>query len=280
MKVAISFRWFLVVAVISSLAFVLPKTPANHTEAAAACGLTNTTFQNGEELTYVIYYNLNAMWVSAGEVSFKATDIGTQYLLSATGKSYSSYDWFFKVRDEFTAYVDKKTMYPYVSVRNVQEGGYAVYDRVTFDQSAHKATSKRGRTAKQTETKQFELGDCMHDVLSVLFYVRNLDFQHMTVNSSVPVKVFLDQETYPLSVKYLGKETRSIKDNGKYNTIHLSPEVVTGGVFKPGSQMHVWATDDANRVPLLIESPIRVGAIKCVLKSTKNLRYPNASKIK
>ena len=37
--------------------------------------------------------------------------------------------------------------------------------------------------------------------------------------------------------------------------------------------MNIWVSDDKNKVPLLIESPISVGSIKAVLKSYSGLRH-------
>src|SRR5690554_4022569 len=59
------------------------------------CTIKNTAFQSGEELTYKLYYNWNFIWLSAGEVTFKVTELGSQYHLSAVGSTYSSYEWFF-----------------------------------------------------------------------------------------------------------------------------------------------------------------------------------------
>jgi len=41
--------------------------------------------------------------------------------------------------------------------------------------------------------------------------------------------------------------------------------------------MTVWVTDDANHIPLRIESPIVVGTIKADMMQYKNLRYPLSS---
>ncbi|MCB0576838.1 MAG: DUF3108 domain-containing protein, partial [Saprospiraceae bacterium] len=71
------------------------------------CSTTNNTFQNGEQITYKIYYNLNFVWIPAGEVVFKIFDEGSQYHYQAIGTTYSSYEWFFTVRDEYNSWVDK-----------------------------------------------------------------------------------------------------------------------------------------------------------------------------
>jgi hypothetical protein len=270
----------LIAVVATVTAFTLEGSPSTATPSNEPCSIGNSAFQGGEELTYVVYYYLNSVWVAAGEVNFKVKDAGTQWSYSAVGKTYPSYEWFFKVRDEFSAYADKKTLLPYLSTRNISEGDYRLYDRVSFDQVNHKAVNKRGRTSAKLDTYKFDLKECMHDVVSILYYMRNIDFNTMKQGSKVPVKIFLDTEIYPLNVKYIGKETKDIKDNGKHKTVHISPEVVAGQVFKEGTQVHVWATDDANKVPLLIESPIAVGSVKCVLKSTKGLRNPSTSKVK
>ena len=57
------------------------------------------------------------------------------------------------------------------------------------------------------------------------------------------------------------------------NTVKVIPDLVTGNVFKDGNRMHVWVTDDANKLPLLIESPLSIGSAKAVLKSYSGLRY-------
>ena len=36
--------------------------------------------------------------------------------------------------------------------------------------------------------------------------------------------------------------------------------------------MNIWVTDDKNKVPLLIETPISIGSLKAVLKSYSGLR--------
>jgi hypothetical protein len=38
--------------------------------------------------------------------------------------------------------------------------------------------------------------------------------------------------------------------------------------------MEVYVTDDANKIPLLINSEILVGSIKAVLKDAQNLKQP------
>jgi len=249
-------------------------------EQNSICQIENTSFQAGEEITYKLYYNWNFVWLSAGEVTFKTTEKDGMYHISVAGDTYSSYEWFFKVRDRYDTWIDKSTLLPRISIRDIEEGSFKLYDKVVFDQNIQKAVSYRGNNAKDAKPKEILLNDCMHDMISTIYYARNVDYSKMKKGSAFPIKVFLDQQVYPLKMSYKGVEKgKKIKDNGKYDVIKFSPEVVKGDIYKEGDEVNVWVTNDPNRLPLLIESPVSIGSVKAVLKSYKNLKYPITSKI-
>jgi hypothetical protein len=60
----------------------------------------------------------------------------------------------------------------------------------------------------------------------------------------------------------------------KFNAIKFKPLLVKGTLFEGGEKMTVWVSDDANHIPLRIESPIVVGSVKVDMMGYKNLRYP------
>lgn len=245
------------------------------------CKMENNTFKGGEEIVYKIYYNWNFVWLAAGEVTFKVEDLGNKYHISAHGRTYKSYEWFFTVRDYYDTYVDKETLLPYISIRNVREGGYRLYDAVTFDPKRNVAISNRGKTREVAKPTEYSVDNCMHDILSIIYYTRNIDFNSLNTGDHFPIKVFMDKETWPLKVRYKGREAdKKIKGQGKFRTHKFNPEVIVGNVFKEDSQMSVWVTDDQNKIPLLIESPVSVGSVKVVLKSYKGLKYDFNAKIK
>ena len=239
-----------------------------------ACSMENNTFKGGEEITYKLYYNWNFIWLSAGEVTFRVRDLGDQYHLSAVGRTYKSYEWFYKVRDYYDTYVDKETLLPSISIRNIHEGGYRLYDKVSFDRNRNVAVGLRGQTRVEAKITEYEVDNCIHDMLSIVYYFRNIDFDRMKAGSEFPIKIFLDKETYPLTVKYFGKEDRKkVKGQGRFQTQVFSPQLIAGEVFKENDQMKVWVSADQNKVPMLIESPVSVGSVKAVLKSYKGLKY-------
>jgi hypothetical protein len=276
--------------IFSIMAFTIPPTETDSTsiniplldaekDVIEPCFMENKTFQGGEEITYKLYYNLGIMWLSAGEVTFKVNDMGSQYHVAVAGRTYKSYEWFFKVRDYYDTYIDKNSLLPKTAIRNVREGKYRLYDEITFDQENKKASSLRGKTKDVATKKNYNLGECMHDMLSVIYYSRNIDFESYKEGEEFPVKIFMDKEVWPLNVKYKGKQSRKkVKGKGKFNTIKFSPQVVSGRVFKEGEKMMVYVSDDKNRIPLLIESPVSVGSVKAVLKNYKGLKYDMTAK--
>ncbi|HYV90481.1 MAG TPA: DUF3108 domain-containing protein [Chitinophagales bacterium] len=236
------------------------------------CILPNTAFSDGEKITYKVIYNWNSLWLNAGEASFAVSDgvFGSSrvYHVVGEGISYKSYDWFFKVKDTYESYIDKQTMQPLKFVRNVNEGGYTIYNNVTFKHDENKAISTHG---------EFKVPSCIQDVLSSIYYTRNLDFSSYKVNDTIPVNLFLDDSVYHVYIRYLGKESVKIK-SGSYNCIKFRPLLINGTIFKGGEKMTVWVTDDENKIPVLVESPILIGFIRAELHKYEGLRNPMKSK--
>lgn len=244
------------------------------------CETDNIAFVGGEEVIYKIYYNWNFVWLPAGEVTFKTEDLGKTYKLSASGRTYSSYEWFFKVRDYYEAIVEKKTLRPVRTIRDVREGGYALHEVVEYHNGGRKVTSSRKRGDKELDVKQLELSDCVHDILSSIYYTRNQNFEGRNRGFTFPVRVFLDREEYPLTVEFRGKVHKlDVRGLGHFKALSFSPATIPGNVFNDGDRMMIYATDDRNQLPLLIESPVSVGSVKAVLKSYKGLRYPVSSRV-
>lgn len=257
------------------------KLPVPNTHLPDPCKSQNTAFLPGEELTYKIYYNWNFVWLSAGEVTFRVIDDDDQYHLQVVGETYDSYDWFFKVRDYYDTWVQKDNLLPIMSIKSLEEGKYRLYDYVTYDHSRRTAYNERGKAKDDIrERKKYNIDGCIHDMVSILYYARNIDFSSYRAGDTFPIKIFADKETWPLGVTYRGREAeKKIKGLGKYNTLRFSPQVIEGDVFPEDTELNVWVTDDANHLPLIIESPLSMGSVKAVLKKSEGLRFPVKAKL-
>ncbi|MEM9929360.1 MAG: DUF3108 domain-containing protein [Bacteroidota bacterium] len=244
------------------------------------CDTKNNVFQPGEKIVYKLYYNWNFVWLAAGEVTFLVHDLPNQYHVMVRGRTYKSYEWFYKVRDNYESYLNKETLLPEIHIKDVQEGGYTRYDRTTFYQGKGRAVSQRGVNRNELKPKEMELDGCMHDLISIVYYARNLDYNEMTTGQEIPIKILMDQEIHPLSIKYLGPaENKKVKGVGRFNTQKFSPQLIAGEVFKEGDEMKIYVSDDENKIPVLIESPVSVGSVKAVLKTYEGLKYPMTAQV-
>lgn len=247
--------------------FTVSFTPGSET----FCGIKNTAFQPGEIITMKVYYTALGAYVGAGEATFTTTlerfNGKPVYHCVGLGKTYSFFDNFFKVRDRYESYIDTGSMQPYKFIRNIEEGTYKKYNNVTFNQNEHTAVSTNG---------VFKITDCMQDVVSSVYYARNIDFNKYKPGDKIPFDMFLDDEVYHLYIRYIGKE--KIKTRyGKFRAIKFKPLLVKGTIFEGGEKMNAWVTDDPNHLLLRVESPISVGSIKVDMMAYTGLRYPLTS---
>jgi hypothetical protein len=232
------------------------------------CGLRNNTTKAGEQITFHVFYNVAGLYVMAGTASFtnniEKLNGRPVFHITGEGRTNDSYDWIFKVRDKYETYIDTATMQPLKFIRNVQEGGHKNYENISFNHSTNTAVTTKG---------VFKVPDCVQDVLSSIYYARNIDFNKYKPNDKIPFTMFLDNEVYNMYVRYLGKE--EIKTRyGRFKTIKFKPLLVKGTIFEGGEKMTVWVSDDANKIPVRIESPIVIGNVKVDMMNYKNLRHP------
>jgi hypothetical protein len=237
------------------------------------CGLTNRAFQAGESITFKVYYTLAGVYIAAGEANFSVVqeDLNGKpvYHVTGTGKNYSFLDNFFKVRDKYESYIDTANLQPLKFIRNISEGSYKKYENVSFNKSAHTAITNSG---------VFKTPDCIQDVLSTMYYARNIDYDKMKPGDKIPFSMFLDNQVYNLYIRYVGKETIKTK-YGKFRAIKIKPLLIKGTIFEGGEKMTVWISDDANHIPVRVESPISVGSVKVDMMDFKNRRTPLSSLI-
>jgi hypothetical protein len=238
------------------------------------CGLKNTSYQAGEQVSYTVYYAVAGIYIDAGTATFtnaiERINNRPCYHIVGDGKTNPNYDWVYKVRDRYETYIDTATLQPLKFVRNVNEGGYKKYQNITFNHVANTAVTTDG---------VFKVPDCIQDVLSAVYYARNIDFNKYKVNDRIPFTMFLDNEVYNMYIRYLGKETVKTK-YGKFKAIKFKPLLIKGTIFEGGEKMTVWVSDDENHVPVRVESPIVVGKVKVDMMSYHNLRHPLTSLIK
>ncbi len=226
---------------------------------------TNDAWTGGENLKYRVHYGL----INAGEIEMsvekEAVEINKRktWHINAKGRSYSGFDWFFKVRDHFQTYIDQVSIIPHQFVKSMQEGGYNDSDFALFNHKKKWLSSKKGNL-------RIEPG--VQDVISAIYYARTLDISKASSGDTFPLQVYLDGVVYPLRIKYIGKEVIHT-DVGKVRAVKVIPMVIADRVFKEDEGLELWVSDDKNKIPLRVKAALAVGSIKVDITSYSNLKH-------
>ena len=223
------------------------------------------TFKGGEFLRYRVSYGL----MDAGEATLTLRETSKKGangrpLLHAIGegKTLGAFNWFFKVEDVYQTFLDKEGAFPWHFIRDINEGGYTKNQVYQFNQD--KQTVNTGK-------KEYKVPLGINDMLSAFYYARTLDFKKMKPGDVTEFKVFMDDEVWPLKIRYVGKETIKIR-KGKFETLKFRPVVQEGRYFKNEEDVEFWVTNDENRIPVLVKAKIAVGSIKMHLVEWKGLK--------
>ncbi len=230
--------------------------------------IPNEAFAPGEVLVYRVHYGFIDAGEARLEVSKDYKDFGGRkcYHVIGTGRSMGAFDWFFKVRDTYESYIDTQALVPWLFIRRVNEGGYTINQNVSFNHAKKTATS---------EKKTIDTPNRVQDLVSAFYYSRTIDFTKAAPGDTFVIHTYLDDETFPLTIKYLGRETIKTA-KGKFRCIAFRPMLLEGRVFKEKEGMTVWVTDDKNRIPIRAQADILVGSVKMDLKGYEGLSNPLA----
>lgn len=227
-------------------------------------------FKEGEVLHYKLKYGI----ITAAEATIKVLpsdlmfDGKPTFRLSVDASTSGTFDIFYKVRDHYDSYIDRKELTPYFYQENIREGKYRRQDKARFYQDSKKVISTNG-TFETPNTQTF-------DLVSAYYFARNLDISKLKLNDTFTLNYFLGKELNALQIQYIGKETIKTKI-GKINCLKFSPSIEPGRVFKKDSKLYLWITDDNNRVPVKAQVEILVGTVTLEINSASGLKYPIGS---
>lgn len=245
--------------------------PAEGSSERPLRNIEHNAFKPGEKLTYVVHYG----WLNAGEavVELKEHNRDIQgrpvWYAVGTGRSLGAFNTFYKVDDHMGSYIDAKGVFPWVFNRSVSEGGYEFTQDYVYLQHRREVKTQREKT--------HEVPASVQDMLSAFYYARTIDYSRSKPGDEYTIDCFIDDEIWPLRMRYMGKETIKLR-NGSYRCMRFQPVVQEGRVFKGNDDLNVWVTDDGNRIPVLVQAKVLVGSIKMELTEYQGLIHPIARK--
>lgn len=243
---------------------------------ATAQKITNTAFQGGEKLKYVGSYNMSSVWTDIAEVTMEVSSVnlqGTPLLnLKGTAKTFAAWDTYFKIRDSYQSWVTPTTIEPLIFKRDMYEGGYTNDSKYVFKRKSKIAVCKKKNKNGTENEKTVSITANTLDVVSVLYYVRNLTFDQFTPNQSVTLTILIDNKLETIVVKYLGIENLKVAQIGNTKCYKLAVSLKNEKIMKNKATNNIWLTADKNRIPVYIKADIPVGSIQIRLTEATGLR--------
>ena len=147
----------------------------------------------------------------------------------------------------------------------MNEGGYIIKQNYLFNAKKNEVLA---------EDSIYQIPKQTQDMLSGFYFTRALlNNQNVQQDSIIKINVFMDEENYPMQIKYVKNELIKTKW-GKINCMVFIHQLQEGRVFKEEEEMKIWISDDENKLMIKVETKIIVGVIKAELSSFKGLKYP------
>lgn len=253
------------------------------TIAAAQAPRKELPYQSGEEVEFAVSFRAK-MWPNTdmAKVTVQVEDDRLKeadtYRISAFVRT-TVFRWVFKMDNYYTTWIDKSTGLPVKASCEISEGNYRYNNDYRYDwedENVYIRWNKPGRSDDDV-TDTIAITRNSRDLISLVYAFRDMDIESMPVDREYPLELVNQSRMQNLSYRYLGRETVKVKGFGDMNALHLVCKITTrdGESFEDGNDLHVWLSDDRNRIPLMLETPVRWGSARARLTAYKNLKFPD-----
>jgi hypothetical protein len=230
--------------------------------------LPTNQFHKGEIARYKIIYKLSEAWVTAGNLSFefseRAVDSQLHIVCIARGNTSPAFDFLYKVRDEYATVLEPHSFSPKFFLRRVSEGGFKIHNDFNFNFENLNVIAEMQDTKHPHRVDTLKIAPNTQDIVSAILYCRSLNYAKLDSGGQFQFPVFLDNELFQVGIKYLGKQEIST-EMGDFKCLVLQPLLLSGRIFTETDKMRIYITDDERRLPVYIESPLRVGKVIAIL---------------
>ena len=247
-------------------------------------------YHAGEQLEYRVSYRAKLFpntEVATATVDTTLDTLGgrTVYRVFGRGRMMPAYRWFFDIDDRYTVHVDTATLRTLHFLSEIHEGSYEKTSRFRYDWEQMQSHNSWFWRDGKLYTRTLPLTPDSMDAISLFFNMRGVDesqFRDGDEGCGGELEMMLEDTVRVLKYRFIGREVKRIGRLGKFRTLKFACQIGTEDAFSftDGSEFFIWISDDRNKVPLWLESPIRIGSVCAYLISYKGLKYPADSKLK
>lgn len=262
-------------------ALIFLATAAAIWSAAAQTTPPRRVFSENEELRYVVSYKAKLIPnTEVATVVFRVSPdtVGSvpAYKIYANGSVMKFFRWFFDMSDTYHTWLESSTLRPLRFTSDIHEGNYRFTSRFDYDWEEGVArTAYRNLKVSEPRRKVIPIGPETYDGIALFFNLRGTDERLLVQGREQKLSMLLQDTVRTVYYTYRGREVKKIKSLGSARTLKFTLNLVTstGESFEDGTELTLWISDDRNRIPLLVETPIRVGSVRARLDGYDNLKY-------
>lgn len=242
--------------------------------------LKSPAFENGEFLEYDVSYKIGFLNIDVATVSFETFNSAIKskdaFHIRAIGKTSTKYTWFYDLHDVYNTHLDKQTLRPIYFENRLQEDKYNFESNYKYDWDSMRVnTIYRNLKNEISSTKSFHLSEISYDAIATFFNLRSVNIDNLQEGIPFQLEVVFHDKVRKILCWFEGNEYPRIRKLKSLSALKFRCQLANsdGQSFNDGSEFTIWISNDKNRIPLYIESPIRIGSIRVRLKNYKNLKY-------
>ncbi|MBQ9137478.1 MAG: DUF3108 domain-containing protein [Alistipes sp.] len=248
--------------------------------------LSAQLYNAGEQLDYRVAYRAklipNTEMASVTVQTSRDTLQGKEVLhVMGLGKTLPRFRWFYDLEDRYDTYIDTLTKRTLRFESDIREDKYTFRSHYTYDWDSLKVHTWSQSRQREPKSRTMDITPRSMDAVSLYFNLRTLDVQKLEQGKVQTLEMVLEDTIRVLEFRLIGREVCRVPKRGKFNTIKFACTLGSSEEFSftDGSEFFIWISDDRNKFPVMLESPIRVGSIRAYISDFKGLKYPLECKI-
>lgn len=246
----------------------------------ASINAQNNTIPAGEKLVFTASYNMSGLMSDFAQVTMETAEIKTSKAtllrLRCRARTFSKWDGYFKINDTYESYVNPSSLKPYLHKREINEGGYYKKMQYNFQRSSNSVKSVKTKKRKDgkfwDEKKTLSINSKTNDIVTTIYYIRNLDIHKATIGKSDNFTILFDNVETNMKLTLIGKETITTKI-GKKECYKLSISLTDNDLLSGKNNNLLWLTADANKIPVYAKFKVPVGNGELKIESAAGLKY-------
>jgi len=241
-------------------------------------------FKAGETMSFVLHYNWGVINSDVGTATVRLSETDYNgvpvFHCEVAGHTTRLFDLVFKVRERFESWFTRDGLRPMKFIRDSHEGKYVATNTFAYDWGRSVILADVYSTSSGQRNIELPLDRCTYDLPALFFLARNMNMDVVTPEVRYPMTFAIDDDVYNVHFILHGRETVDVKGLGRVNTIKFSARLLAGEVFRSDTDMTIYISDDANRLPVYFEAPLLVGKAAGRMSSYSGLAHPFSSMVK